>query len=112
MGEPASLFCCSCAQKFFTRAFYEAVLYFRKLIFPHTAQGTYPIIGNVLKFCAGRNSIVQISRNRVIHITTDITDIFFHDSAISFSNRPDLFEVPVSSGRAYFLLHFIQKLLV
>lgn len=49
-----------------------------KIFFSDTANGAYPLFGQLLKSRTGRNSVIGVSDFRIINISAYITFVFFH----------------------------------
>lgn len=49
-----------------------------KQIFSHSADRTYPVIGNIFKFSSRSDSAVRVTYCRIIDPVADCTYIFFH----------------------------------
>lgn len=56
----------------------EKTLLLRELILANTAQGAYPILGQVFKLGAGGNAVVRIAHLGVITIAANVAYIDFH----------------------------------
>lgn len=50
-----------------------------KVFFPHSAEGAYPIVGDVFKRCSGGNAAVGVSGGWVVHPVAHCAAILFHD---------------------------------
>jgi hypothetical protein len=54
-----------------------------KIAFSHTAEGTEPIIGDILEGSTRRDSVVRITLGRIVYIPTYITHVFLHIHSFS-----------------------------
>ena len=50
----------------------------REVALAYTAEGAYPILGNVFKGCACSDAAIRIAYFGVVHITAYVAHILFH----------------------------------
>lgn len=54
-------------------------LYDFKHVFSYSAQGAYPIVGNVFKSCSGGDASLGVSHSRIIYPVTYGANVLLHD---------------------------------
>ena len=63
---------------------YSYKLLLGELVLAYAAQGAYPIFRDRLKSGAGLHAVIRIANSRIIHISANITYIFFHGFHLPF----------------------------
>ena len=61
------------------------LLLYREVVLANAADGANPVFGNVFKSCAGSDAAIGVSYFRVIHITTSVANVLFHNLNMVFS---------------------------
>ena len=59
-------------------------LFCGKRVFSYAAKGADEIIGKVLEFGAGSNTVIRIAERFVIGVATDVAYVFFHNNRSPF----------------------------
>lgn len=51
---------------------------FFKVFFSHSAEGAYPIVGNVFKFCTWSDAVFRVANLRVVNPIAYCANVFVH----------------------------------
>ena len=55
------------------------LLFYREVVLTNTADGAYPILGDVFKRCSGSDTAIGIAYFWIINITTCVANVLFHN---------------------------------
>ena len=57
----------------------SGLLFYREVLFAYSADGAYPILGEILEGCAWSDAAVGIAYFGVINITACVANVLFHN---------------------------------
>ena len=58
------------------------LLFYREVVLTNTADGAYPILGDVFKGCSWSDTAIGIAYFWIINITTCVANVLFHNHGI------------------------------
>lgn len=59
--------------------FFLKVGFYFKVFFADSADGAYPVIGNIFESCAGSHSVVGVANCGIIDPVANCASVFFHN---------------------------------
>ena len=57
----------------------KLLLLYGEVVLAYAADGAYPVLRNVFEGSAGSDAAVRIAYFRVIHVTTSVANVLFHN---------------------------------